>query len=72
MAVPFAGLVPELCVGRSRIAPAVGPYQLGIGRKAGCELVRKLVSALTDEDPSRTVLAFDASNAFGSLPRQRV
>ena len=34
--------------------------------------MHKCVTALTDEDPSRAVIAFDATNAFGSLPRQKV
>ena len=32
----------------------------------------KAVTALTDADPSRVVLAFDATNAFGTMPRQRI
>ena len=57
---------------KERVAAAVGPHQYGVGRSAGCELVHKCITALVDEDRSRVVLAFDASNAFGSLPRQRV
>jgi len=57
---------------KKSVAAAVGPHQFGVGRKAGCELVHKLLTALTDEDPTRVVLTFDASNAFNSLPRQRV
>ena len=57
---------------KDRVAEAVGPWQYGVGRAAGCELVHKALTALVDEDRSRIVLAFDASNAFGTLPRQRV
>ena len=57
---------------RSRVAGAEGPHQYGVGRSAGCELVHKSVSALVDEGRSRAVIAFDAVNAFGSLPRQKV
>ena len=55
---------------KPRVAAAVGPQQYGVGKKAGCELVHKCITALTDEDASRVVVAFDASNAFGTLPRQ--
>ena len=44
----------------------------GSSMGSGSELMHKCVIALTDEDPSRVVIAFDASNAFGSLPRQKV
>ena len=54
------------------VADAVGPCQYGVGRAAGRELAHKALTALVDEDKSRVVLAFDARNAFGSLPRQRV
>ena len=57
---------------KDQVAEAVGPWQYGVGRAAGCELVHKALTALVDEDSSRVVLAFDARNAFGSLPRQRV
>ena len=55
-----------------RVPQAVGPEQFGLGRPAGIEMVHKAVSARVDEDASRVVLAFDASNAFGTLPRQWV
>jgi hypothetical protein len=51
---------------------AVGPHQHGVGRPAGAELMHKSVSALVDEDPARAVLGFDVSNAFGSMPRQKI
>ena len=57
---------------KDSMAGAVGPHQYGVGRRAGCELVHKCVCALVDEDPTRVVMAFDACNAFGSMPRQRV
>ena len=57
---------------KDRVVQAVGPGQFGVGRRAGCELVHKAVTALVDEDSARVVLAFDATNAFGTLPRQRV
>ena len=57
---------------KGQVAGAVGPHQYGVGRAAGCELVHKSITALVDEDSSRTVLAYDAVNAFGSLPHQRV
>jgi len=34
--------------------------------------MHKSVCALVDEDPARVVLGFDVSNAFGSMPRQKV
>ena len=57
---------------KERVGEAVGRFQYGVGRQAGCELMHKCVTALTDEDPSRVVIAFDASNAFGSMPRLKV
>ncbi len=54
------------------VAGATGPFPCGVGRRAGCELVHKCVTAFTDEDATRVVIAFDASNAFGSLPRQKI
>ena len=57
---------------KESVSAAVGPHQFGVGRRAGCELVHKLVTAHTDADPTRVVLAFDASNAFGSMPRQKI
>ena len=51
---------------------AVGPQQFGVGRSAGTELVHKSITALTDEDPSRIVIAFDAANAYGNIPRDRI
>ncbi len=57
---------------KEKACGAVGPHQYGVGRRAGCELVRKCITALTDEDPDCVVIAFDATNAFGSVPRQRV
>eukprot|EP00973_Karenia_brevis_P054910 7634366-Karenia_brevis.AAC.1 len=51
---------------------AVGSNQFGVMRRAGCELVHKCVTALTDEDASRAVVAFDCTNAFNTLPRGRV
>jgi hypothetical protein len=50
----------------------VGLDQYGVGRRAGCELIHKCITALTDQDASRTVVAFDCTNAFNSLPRNRV
>ncbi len=57
---------------KPHLAGAVGPHQYGVGRRAGCELMHKCVSALADEDPRRVVVAFDACNAFGSMPRAKV
>ncbi len=57
---------------KTEIAAAVGSFQYGVGKSAGCELVHKLVTTLTDEDPSRVVISYDARNAFGTLPRQRI
>ena len=54
------------------IPAAVGTFQYGVGKSAGCELIHKLVTALTDEDQTRVVISYDARNAFGSLPRQRI
>ena len=57
---------------KESVPAAVGRHQYGVGRKAGCELVHKLITALTDEEPSCVVLAFDASNAFNSLLRESI
>jgi len=58
-----AALKEKTCV-------AAGTQQYGVGRPAGCELFHKSVTALTDQDSRRVVLAFDAANAFGTLSRQ--
>jgi len=38
----------------------------------GCEQIHKSVAALVDEDASRIVISYDAVNAFGSMPRQKI
>eukprot|EP00969_Alexandrium_andersonii_P136125 6022675-Alexandrium_andersonii.AAC.1 len=57
---------------KDELAEACGPHQYAVGRRAGCELVHKCVSSLAEALPGATVLAFDASNAFNTLPRQAV
>ena len=59
-------------VHKEELKQACGPDQYGVGRKAGCEVVHKCITAMTDEDDSRVVLAFDCTNAFNILPRTRV
>ena len=54
---------------RDQVRTACGPYQYAVGRQAGCEQVHKAVTALSAADPRCVFLAFDASNAFNTLPR---
>ena len=54
------------------IAAGVGPRQFGVGTPAGCEVIHKCVTALTDANPDFMVTAFDALNAFNSLPRRHI
>ena len=56
-------------VHKESIATACGPHQYAVNRKAGCELVHKCITALAEANPRAAVLAFDASNAFNTLPR---
>ena len=54
------------------IQQACGKHQFAVGRKAGCELVHKAVSALSCASPQDVVLKFDCSNAFNTMPRQLI
>jgi hypothetical protein len=49
-----------------------GRFQYAVGTRAGCEVVHKTLAALTEAFPQGVVLAFDATNAFNSVPRQRI
>ena len=57
---------------QEEIKAACGSRQYAVSRQAGCELVHKCVSALAEALPSAAVLAFDASNAFNTIPRQNL
>ena len=57
---------------REQVRAACGPHQYAVGRKAGCERVHKAVAALSAADPKCVFLAFDATNAFNTMPRQVV
>jgi len=57
---------------REDIKQACGELQFAVGRRAGCEQVHKALSALTASSPSAVVLQFDCSNAFNTMPRQRI
>ena len=50
------------------IKAGCGRFQYAVGRPAGCELVHKCITALTETDTTAAVLAFDATNAFNTLP----
>jgi len=54
------------------IRKACGELQFAVGRRAGCEQVHKALAALTAASPSAVVLQFDCSNAFNTMPRQRI
>ena len=83
---PNGGIRPIACGGvlrrlAGRAACAVfgdsikagcGRFQYAVGRPAGCELVHKTIAALTEANPRGVILAFDAKNAFNSVPRQQV
>lgn len=76
--VACAGVIRRLVaraaceVFKEEIASACGKHQFAVSRKAGCELVHKSITALTEADPRLAVLAFDASNAFNTIPRSCV
>ena len=57
---------------RDQVKAACGPHQYAVGRQAGCEHVHKSITALSAADPRCVFLAFDASNAFNTLPRGAV
>ena len=62
-----------LCeVAKDEICSAVGKHQFAVGRAAGCEVVHKCITALTETNPEVLVLAYDATNAFNSIPRGQV
>ena len=51
---------------------AGGPRQFGIGRKAGAEVLHKVLTVLAEVRPRHAFLAFDAKNAFNTLHRSAV
>ena len=57
---------------RQEVKAACGPHQYAVGKKAGCEHVHKTITALSSADSDLVFLAFDASNAFNTIPRQVV
>ena len=57
---------------REDIRRACGPWQYAVGRRAGCEVVHKTVSALSCAFPGHVVLKFDCSNAFNTMPRRHL
>ena len=54
------------------IQRACGKLQFAVGRRAGCELVHKAISALSCASPQDVVLKFDCSNAFNTMPRELI
>jgi len=57
---------------REDIRKACGEHQFAVGRRAGCEQVHKTITALTSARGDYAVLAFDATNAFNTMPRQQI
>ena len=57
---------------RTQVKAAVGSHQYAVGKAAGCERVHKTITALSAADPKCVFLAFDATNAFNTMPRQTV
>eukprot|EP00959_Pyramimonas_sp_CCMP1952_P435515 9119271-Pyramimonas_sp.AAC.1 len=51
---------------------ACGPHQYAVGRQAGGEKVHKAATAMTAASPADLALTFDATNAFNTMPRQRI
>ena len=54
---------------RADISRACGPFQYAVGKRAGCEVVHKCLTALAEGSPQAVVLAFDVQNAYNSVPR---
>jgi len=57
---------------REDIQQACGKLQFAVGRRAGCELVHKAISALSCASPQDVVLKFDCTNAFNTMPRELI
>ena len=74
-----AGTAARRIVGRAacrlvkkKAAGAVGPFQFGVGRRRGGELLHQIVSARAQLHPQKVILALDARAAFPSVHRQAV
>ena len=56
----------------SRAASLLGPHQLGVGARGGCEAIAHAVRQATSEDPSKWVLQADLINAYNQVDRGKV
>ena len=53
----------------SRAAALLGPQQLGVGVRGGCEAIAHTVRKVVEEDPSKWVLQVDLINAYNQVDR---
>ena len=56
----------------SRAAALLGPHQLGVGTKGGCEAIAHAVRQVVREDPNKWVLQVDLINAYNQVDRGTV
>ena len=56
----------------TELRAAGGERQYGIGRKAGTEVMHKVLTILSEARPKHAFLSFDAKNAFNSMHRSAV
>ena len=53
----------------SRAAALLGPQQLGVGVRGGCEAIAHAVRKVVEEDPSKWVLQVDLINSYNQVDR---
>ena len=56
----------------SKAATLLGPHQLGVGVRGGCEAIAHAVRRVVKEDPSKWVLQVDLINAYNLVDRAKV
>ena len=55
-----------------KAATLLGPHQLGVGVRGGCEAIAHAVRRVVKEDPSKWVLQADLINAYNLVDRAKV
>ena len=53
----------------SKAAALLGPQQLGVGVRGGCEAIAHAVRKVVEEDPAKWVLQVDLINAYNNVDR---
>ena len=56
----------------SKAAALLGPQQLGVGVRGGCEAIAHAVRKVVEEDPAKWVLQVDLINAYNEVDRSTV